>query len=609
MNRIDLNDLQFKDGKYVYTFTPKQDMTSLTLVSDCIGDLEMDHIQIERNPSATYFVPPEVYEGNLSGIFKHLKEINLELTDTEKSTLWGKIRLNNQGMLREYHRDHITTEIAETAGGIRQRITDLDKRLKVEIANTAQGFTVRLENLDKKVTGQVATTARTLTSQFSDEVSGLSSRIDQNASAISREVRDRQGAVSQVIQTANGISSRVSALDQSVSSEFVQLRGLINQRVTRGDVEGIIRNSGDSIYLTIKDKIPQMDGKAIKNAIAIDRSGTRISGNHLSITADTYIQNGVIKNAHIGDLSASKITTGTLNAGNVRIINLDVNQLTGNKFTFLAGAFQSPLSKVRLTGNGMDVLRNDSSYSTRFNDNGIEIWRGGQHVGSVHSLNATDTRAPYVGLKSMSLTTQPNAYLSLSYYSIENGTFYRALSLGGDGRLRLHAPFYYENTNSGFKLEETTISNREASAWIDVESGGGILISRDKDTWLSLSNGYWFSITDLYNRIKAVESHVRSLSTSSGGGTYTPPTYTPPAPPPKSTGIKVGDRVKFYSGQTTYYDHNNYPVTIPTNKYGRNYRTLTYTVSNVDNTRDSKYRLNYDGVIIAWARPGQVYKV
>lgn len=105
------------------------------------------------------------------------------------------------------------------------------------------------------------------------------------------------------------------------SAQFTQLSDTINFKVSKNDVVNQINVSTESIL---------------------------ISGNKVHITGQTTIDNGVIKNAQIADLSvstakianaaitdakigslsATKITTGTLNAANVNIINLNANSIT-----------------------------------------------------------------------------------------------------------------------------------------------------------------------------------------------------------------------------------------------------------------------------------------
>lgn len=332
--KINLNDLSFKDGKYTYTFTPDRDMQLIELESDCYGDLAINHLQVERNPDATYFVPPEVYEGNLSGIFKNLKEINAEMKDEENSDLWSRIRINVGGMMRQYHHDHISTEIVETANGIGIHIADVEKSLKNEIAATSEALQVKLSSTDSRVT--------------------------------------------QLAATASGIQMSVKDLKSDTDSSISQLRGLIDLKVTRSQVEGIIRNSGDSIYLAVKDKIPdsKMTASEIKSALNLSRDGVRIQGKNIMLDGNSYISSGVIKDAHIGGLNASKINAGTINAANVRIINLDINNLTGNRADFIKTYWNGINSRISITANGLTATHNDGS-KTIINAQGLYTQVGG----------------------------------------------------------------------------------------------------------------------------------------------------------------------------------------------------------------------------------------
>ncbi|PKY89693.1 hypothetical protein CYJ57_03005 [Falseniella ignava] len=332
--KINLNDLTFKDGKYTYTFTPERDMQSIELESDCYGDLAINHMQVERNPDATYFVPPEVYEGNLSGIFKNLKEINAEMKDEENSELWSRIRINVGGMMRKYHHDHISTEIVETANGIGIRIDDVEKSLKHEIAATSEALQVKLSSTDSRVT--------------------------------------------QLAATANGIQLSVKDLKSDTEASINQLKGLIDLKVTRSQVEGIIRNSGDSIYLAVKDKIPdsKMTASEIKSALNLSRDGVRIQGKNIMLDGNSYISSGVIKDAHIGSLNASKINAGTINAANVRIINLDINNLTGNRADFIQTYWNGINSRISINANGLTATHRDGS-KTIINAQGLYTQVGG----------------------------------------------------------------------------------------------------------------------------------------------------------------------------------------------------------------------------------------
>ena len=375
--KINLNDLSFKDGKYTYTFTPDRDMQLIELESDCYGDLAINHLQVERNPGATYFVPPEVYEGNLSGIFKSLKEINAEMKDEENSDLWSRIRVNVGGMMREYHNDHISTEIVETASGIGIRIDDVEKNLKSEIASTAGALQVKLSSTDSRVT-QLAATANGIGIRIDDVEKNLKSEIAATAGALQVKLSSTDSRVTQLAATANGIQTSVKDLKSDTASSISQLKGLIDLKVTRSQVEGIIRNSGDSIYLAVKDKIPdsKMTASEIKSALNLSRDGVRIQGKNIMLDGDSYISNGVIKDAHIGGLNASKINAGTINAANVRIINLDINNLTGNRADFIQTYWNGINSRISINANGLTARHTDGSY-TVLNASGLYTRIGG----------------------------------------------------------------------------------------------------------------------------------------------------------------------------------------------------------------------------------------
>lgn len=616
--KINLNDLDFVDGKYSYTFTPSEDLPSIQLESDCLGDLKLNHIQVENNSTATEFVVPMVYDEPLSGVFKDIKELRLEMTDVDNSNLWSSIRLNSEQMLMQYHENEFKTALNQTAKDLTAMLED--KENLARLVMTAQRFNNLMVSRDGKIKSQ----------------------LDQLASGFNRTVKDYQSETeTRMAQLSNGFNQTVNNYKNVTNSQITQLSDLINQKVSQSDVETIIGHSGDNIWLQIKDKVQstasgsKMTGDEIVTAINLATGYAKIQSDKIILDGDTYITNAFAKNLLTNKLTANDVSAFSATFNKVIASNLDVNNLTGNFAQFIQAIFNGKYSKVKIDGSGMQVLGNDGTYSTAFGDNGINIYRSGEHTGSIKSLNATDTTGPYVGMKSMSLTAQPDSYLSLSYYSLGDEAYYRGLSLAGDGRLRVWRPFNIKDSNRGWELSIInwptfrSSEKQKGTSFTDLYTGKHIGISDDGDFWMPLNDGFYTSSTNIYNKIERLQSDVEYLKSelknisdkssnwSGGGYTPSPEPWTPaPTPKPKptyDTNISTGDRVKLKSSVTYYYDNDDRAVRIPNySNSGQPIKNGTFTVARIrpwSHQVNGYYELYIGQWQIAWAGKNDVYKV
>lgn len=182
--------------------------------------------------------------------------------------------------------------------------------------------------------------------RLQDEVTGLSNTIKVNEQAYTRSLQDAKNNMESFVgQTKEGLITYIDSKDKALSTFIEQTNQTIQTRVTREDVESMLQQTADSISLDLKGK-----GDEIKTALNLTTNGVRIKGDLIHLSGRSLIDTGVIKNAHIADLNASKITAGTLNAANVRIINLDVNNLTGNKTQFLQSLWTATNSSATIDG-------------------------------------------------------------------------------------------------------------------------------------------------------------------------------------------------------------------------------------------------------------------
>ncbi|SQF63079.1 gp58-like family protein [Streptococcus pyogenes] len=483
-----------KDGRVHYTFTAEDDNPKVRLASKCLGTAHFNQLMIERGDQATSYVAPVVVEGtgNPTGLFKDLKEISLELTDTANSHLWSKIKLTNRGMLQEYYDGKIKTEIVNSARGVATRISeDTDKKLalindtidgirreyrdadrklsasyqagieglkatmandkiglQAEIKASAQGLSQKYDDELRKLSAKITTTSSGTTEAYESKLAGLRAEFTRSnqgtrtelesqisglravqqttASQISQEIRNREGAVSRVQQgldsyqrrlqsaegnynslreTVAGYERRISNQDNTISSNFTQLKTLIDQSVTLEKVQSLLRQSGDSIMLAIKDKLPKskMSGNEIISAINLNSHGVQIAGKNITLDGNTTV-NGAFttKIANAIKIKADQIIAGVIDAAKIRVINLNASSIVGLDANFIKAKIGYAITdllegKVIKARNGA-MLIDLSSAKMDFNSNATInfnsrdnalVRRDDTHTAFVHFSNAT----------------------------------------------------------------------------------------------------------------------------------------------------------------------------------------------------------------------------
>jgi len=130
-----------------------------------------------------------------------------------------------------------------------------------------------------------------------------------------------------------------SAIDFATQSHITQLADNINLKVSKSDLLSQINVQAGGVLIT---------------------SGT----NKLNITPETtYIQDATIKSAMIASLVADKIKTGTLDASKVSVVNLDANNITANKTSFVQSAWNDINSEVAIDGSGIKTQNTNGDFS------------------------------------------------------------------------------------------------------------------------------------------------------------------------------------------------------------------------------------------------------
>lgn len=142
-------------------------------------------------------------------------------------------------------------------------------------------------------------------------------------------------SVNKVIDTADSHTQIIKDYLTNDNSQFKLLKNAVNLKVEKGDVIGQIN---------------------------LEAGKTLLQNKKIYLDADTVAFSGkaFIPSAAITELSADKITTGTLNAAAVKVINLDASKittgtLTGPSLKLDLKTGEVLFSKGRITGPGLDM--------------------------------------------------------------------------------------------------------------------------------------------------------------------------------------------------------------------------------------------------------------
>ncbi|HER1497987.1 TPA: hyaluronidase, partial [Streptococcus pyogenes] len=264
-------------AKGIATRISEETGQKLALINDTIDGIRREYQDADRRLSASY-------QAGIEGLKATMRDDKLDLQ----------------------------AEIQASAHGLSQKYDDKLKQLSAKITTTSSGTTEAYENKLKGLRAEFTRSNQGMRTELESKISGLQSTQQATASQILQEIKDRQGAVSRVQQDLNsyqrrlqdaegnynslketvaGYERRISNQDNTISSNFTQLKSLINQSVTLEKIQSLLRLSGDSIMLAIKDKIPQskMSGSDIISAINLNSYGVTIAGKHIALDGNTTV--------------------------------------------------------------------------------------------------------------------------------------------------------------------------------------------------------------------------------------------------------------------------------------------------------------------------------
>lgn len=199
-----------------------------------------------------------------------------------------------------------------------------------------------------------------------------------------------------------------STLTPPSGAVYLRIETVLDNSEGTGTYWGALDNlSIENGEATIASKISQMSDDInlrvqkgdLLSQINIQAGSTLIQSNKLFLDASSVVFSGnaFIPSAAIKDLSADKITTGTLNAANVHVINMDVANLVGDKASFVRSQWQNAYGAyVNIDGGGMSV--GYGNWFTKFDGNGMAFKDGGDDLGGFTRIGMDGAPGWYGGL-------------------------------------------------------------------------------------------------------------------------------------------------------------------------------------------------------------------
>lgn len=153
-------------------------------------------------------------------------------------------------------------------------------------------------------------------------------------------------AIDNVKLETGTISSAFSKSRKELDDQISSIQTTVTQTANSWAVKNLTSNGSILSQINLTDGTVKIDGKYVK------------------ITGQTLIDNGIITNAMIKDLTADKIIGGTIDASKINVINLNASNITSGKISanFINGGVITALNGgMKIDLNNSDFIMNSDS--------------------------------------------------------------------------------------------------------------------------------------------------------------------------------------------------------------------------------------------------------
>lgn len=309
----------------------------------------------------------------------------------------------------------------------------------------------------------------------SQEVTVKFNEIKSTVDGFSRTIGEHGQSISQIIQDAKGTVWKVENLEDKWAFNL----GVTNKQLDKLDT-GLEATKSEMSQIAGSWAVKNLTRSGdVLNQINLNKDGSvKIDGKLVQITGSTYIEDGVISSAKIGELSASKITSGRLNASLVDVVNLNASSVTSGTFTGLnyrGGKIEGLNGSMRVDLNQSEIHFYDNATIEFHNKDNALVRRKGPHTAFVHFNDTppdedqnTGSLFAAIGVTSSGdgiNSASSGRFAGLRVYRAARGLEHNAVfdqaELYGD-RILLKDDFYF---NRGFSFHPASLPD---GRWINV---------------------------------------------------------------------------------------------------------------------------------------------
>ena len=322
------------NGRYYKVFQPRTRDELLKLHHmGCVGDTVLTDIQIEQGDFPTNFVEPTITQRTLSGLFKDMRNIELELRDPN-STLWGKIQQNNQGALSQFFDRDVKSAIAQTANEIRQEVRNAT-------ASSNDALNKAKDELRRETTTAITQTANAIRQEVTTKVSSSNSAINQV----------KQELTSSLSQTASEIRQEVREAGKGASVK--------------------VTSSGVTIGATT------LTGKQLASVISTSQDGIDLIAPKIRVQSDMIVDGSITgSKMAAGSVTAEHIAAGAISGDDITVTDALIRNLTAKD-----GFFEKLTSKEIFTTKVESILSSSTFLEA------YKGWIGGFQIGTHDSVS------------------------------------------------------------------------------------------------------------------------------------------------------------------------------------------------------------------------------